>query len=598
MNQKIAKILYEMAEFLEMEGVAFKPRAYEKAAISIEALGKDIKEIYKEGGVKALEEIPGVGKGIAERVEEYIKTGKIGDYEKLKKKMPVNIQELTSIEGVGPKIIKNLYKYLGIKTLADLKKAAKAGKLKNLPYFGEKLEQKILKGIEFHEKGKGRFLLGDVIFIARAIKSRLETLPEVKKVEFTGSLRRWKETIGDIDMLVASSKAKKVMDYFTAMPEISHIYAKGATKTMARLAGGIDADLRVVGEKSFGSALQYFTGDKNHNIALRKIAIKKEFKLNEYGLYKAQSSKPKTQNYSSKLKNKKWMQVAGENEEEIYNKLGMDWIPPEIREKNGEIEAAQKHKLPRLVGIDDIKGDLQTQTDWTDGANSILEMAREAEKLGYEYIAITDHTRSLAMTGGSDEKKLLCQIKEIKKINYSLRVASYKLRVLSGAEVNILKNGSLDIPDEVLGKLDFAGAAIHSNFHFPRKEQTKRLIKAMENPHIDIVFHPTGRIIQKRPEIELDINKIFKTAKETGTALEINAFPSRLDLKDGYIRLAKKIGVKFAINTDAHSINHLHFMEFGVSQARRAWCGKKDIINTMPLKNFLEFIKKPKHKRY
>jgi DNA polymerase (family 10) len=581
-----------MAEFLEMEEVAFKPRAYEKAALSVEALKKNIKEIYKKGGIKALEEIPGIGKGIAERIEELFKTGKISDYEKFKKKMPINIRELTSIEGIGPKIVKILYKKLKIKNIKDLKKAAKAGRLKNLPHFGEKLEQKILKGIEFHDKSKGRFLLGKALFAARTIKKKLQKLPEVEKIEFAGSLRRWKETIGDIDMLAASKNAKKVMDYFANMPEVSHIYAKGKTKTMARLNLGIDADLRVVGIKSFGSALQYFTGNKNHNIRLRKIAIKKRCKLNEYGLFKNQ------QNDKLKFKNKPWKQIAGDSEKEIYNKLGMDWVPPEIRRNDGEIEAAQKHKLPKLVKLNDIKGDLQVQTNWTDGENSILEMAEEAKKIGYEYIVITDHTKSLAMTGGSDEKKLLRQMKEIEKANRSLKVAGHAFKVLSGAEVNILKDGSLDISNEILKKLDFVGAAVHSYFHLPKKEQTNRLIKAMRNPHVDIIFHPTGRVLHRRPEIELDINEILKAAKQTKTFLEINAFPDRLDLKDEYIRLAKEKGIKFAINTDAHSINHLHFMEFGVSQARRAWCEKKDIINTLSLKKFLELIKKSKEKRF
>ncbi|KKS34683.1 MAG: PHP domain protein [Parcubacteria group bacterium GW2011_GWC2_42_13] len=579
-NQELAKIFFEMAELLEMEEVEFKPRAYEKAGHSLEVLEEDINLFYKKGGIKALESIPAVGRGIAERIEEYLKTGKIKDYEKLKKKTPINIFELSAIEGVGPKIIKVLYKKLGIKNIKDLEKSAKAGKLRNLPRFGEKLEQKILKSIKFYKKSHQRFILSDVLPLAESIGSRLSKIKGVQKLEFAGSLRRRMETIGDIDILIVSDNPKTAMKIFVEMPEVEYIHAKGLTKSSVRLNTGIDADLRIVPEQSFGAAWQYFTGNKDHNIALRKIAMRNDYKLNEYALFKGKK------------------QIAGRTEEEIYKKLGLEWMPPEIRENQGEIEAGQTKTLPNLIKISNLKGDLQVQTNWTDGANSIEEMAKEAEKLGYEYIVITDHTRSLAMTGGLDEKKLLRQSKEIEKINKILNVSGSRFHVFTGAEVNILKDGSLDIKDEVLGKLDFVGAAIHSNFHLSKKEQTKRLIKAIENPNIDIIFHPTTRVIQKRPEIELDMEEIFKQAKKTGTLLEINAYPDRLDLKDEYARRAKEMGVKFAINTDAHSISHLHLMEHGIFQARRGWVEKDDVINTYPLSKFLEFIKKPKNKRF
>lgn len=582
-NQELAKIFFEMAELLEMEEVEFKPRAYEKAGHSIEVLEEDINLLYKKGGIKALEAIPAIGKGIAERIEEYLKTGKIKDYEKLKKKIPVNISELSAIEGVGPKIIKVLYKKLGIKNIKDLEKAAKAGKLKNLPRFGEKLEQKITKSIEFYKKSHQRFLLSEVFPLAESIGSHLSKIKGVQKIEFAGSLRRRMETIGDIDILIVSDNQKTAMKTFVEMPEVEYIYAKGLTKSSVRLNTGIDADLRVVKKESFGSAWQYFTGSKAHNIALRKIAMRNGYKLNEYGLFSVKTKK----------------QIAGKTEEEIYQKLGLALIPAEIRENQGEIEASQTKTLPNLIKISDIKGDLQIQTNWTDGANSIEEMAKEGHKFGYEYIVITDHTRSLAMTGGLDEKKILQQIKEIDKLNSrSAKDGTGKIKILPGAEVNILKDGSLDIKNEILEKLDFVGAAIHSNFHLSKKEQTKRLIKAMENPNIDIIFHPTTRIIQKRPEIELDMEEIFKQAKKTGTLLEINASPDRLDLKDEYARRAKEMGVKFAINTDAHSAAHLRLMEYGIFQARRGWIEKDDVINTYSLSKFLEFIKKPKNKRF
>ena len=359
-NQELAKIFFEMAELLEMEEVEFKPRAYEKAGHSLEVLEEDINLFYKKGGIKALESIPAVGRGIAERIEEYLKTGKIKDYEKLKKKTPINIFELSAIEGVGPKIIKVLYKKLGIKNIKDLEKSAKAGKLRNLPRFGEKLEQKILKSIKFYKKSHQIFILSDVLPLAESIGSRLSKIKEVQKLEFAGSLRRRMETIGDIDILIVSDNPKTAMKIFVEMPEVEYIHAKGLTKSSVRLNTGIDADLRIVPEQSFGAAWQYFTGNKDHNIALRKIAMRNDYKLNEYALFKGKK------------------QIAGRTEEEIYKKLGLEWMPPEIRENQGEIEAGQTKTLPNLIKISNLKGDLQVQTNWTDGANSIEEMAKEA----------------------------------------------------------------------------------------------------------------------------------------------------------------------------------------------------------------------------
>lgn len=582
MNQELAKIFFEMAELLEMKGVQFKPRAFEKAAHSIEALDEDMRDIYKKGGIKALEDIPGVGKGIAERIEEFVKTGKIKDYARLKKETPVDVSGLTAIEGVGPKVIQLLYKKLKIKNVSDLEKAAKAGKLRGLPRFGEKLEAKILKGIEFQKKSAGRMNIGEAMPLARKIIKYLKTVPGVERVESAGSLRRWQESVGDLDFLAISSKPKLVSEKFVHMPGVSRVYAEGETKSMVRLREGIDADLRVLPHESFGAALQYFTGSKDHNIALRKIAIKKGYKLNEYGLFKGK-----------KL-------VAGKDEEEIYKKLGLDWMPPELRTNSGEIESALRQAqgkpdgLPKLVELRDIKGDLQIQTDWSDGANTIEEYAEYAKKLGYEYIAITDHTKSLAMTGGADEKKLLRQISAIDKINKKIK----GIKILKSAEVNILKDGSLDIKDEVLSKLDIVGGAIHTAFKLSEDEQTERLIRVMKNPHVDIIFHPTTRVPMKREPIKLNFEKIFKVASETGTMMEINAHPWRLDLHDFLIREAKKFGVHFMINTDAHSLHDMNYVEYGVGQARRGWAEKKDIINTLPLKKLLELLKKPKAKRF
>ena len=569
-NTELAQIFREVALYLEMKEEPFKPRAYEKVAYSLKALEEPVGEIYRRGGVKALRAIPGVGQAIAEKIEEVIRTGGLRYYEELKKEVPVDVRGLTAIEGIGPKSVKLLYEKLAIKTAADLEKAARAGKIRGLPHFGEKMEQKILKGIEFLKQGSGRFPLGSALPLIGEIEQRLRELPEVEEVVVAGSTRRWKETIGDADILAISRKPEKVMEFFVSMSEVMHVQGQGKTKSTVKLKNGMDVDLRVVSRESFGAALNYFTGSKDHNVALRKIAQEKGLKLNEYGLFRGNKC------------------IAGKTEEEIYKALGLAFIPPELRENQGEIEAAQKGELPNLVGYRDLRGDLQTQTTWTDGANSIEEMAGEAKRLGLEYIAITDHTKGLAMTGGSDEKKLLKQMAEIDKINRSLK----GITILKGAEVNINKDGTLDIKDEVLARLDVVGIAVHSHFNLPKREMTERIVRAMRNPHADILFHPTGRVIQKREPYDVDMDALIKTAKETGTVLEIDAYPDRLDLKDGHIRKAVEAGVKLAIDSDAHRVNHIRFLEFGVAQARRGWAEKKDVINTRPLKEFLKCLKR------
>ncbi|MEK7565341.1 MAG: DNA polymerase/3'-5' exonuclease PolX [Patescibacteria group bacterium] len=583
MNQEIAKIFKEISILLSMQGVAFKPQAFERAATNIENLGEDLKDIYKKGGTKALEQIQGVGKSMAEMIEEYLKTKKIKEHLALKKKIPVDIEGLTSVEGVGPKGVYKLYKKLGIRTLGDLEKSAKAGLIKNLEGFGEKSEEKILRGLEFVKKHSGRYVLGFVLPEIREIVLRLEKSKYADKVLLCGSARRMQETIGDADILITSKNAKEVMDLFIKMPEVGRVVAKGETKSVVKLNNGLEVDLRVVAPKSFGAAAQYFTGDKNHNVELRKIAIDKGYKLNEYGLYSAKGGS------ASGGKGEKL--IAGKSEEDIYNALDMDFIPPELRTLNGEIEAAQNHKLPKLVDYGDLKGDLQIQTNWTDGENTIEEMAEAAMKIGLEYILITDHTKSLAMTGGSDEKKLEKQMAEIDKINKRSKFQDTGFKILKGAEVNILKDGSLDIDDKTLAKLDVVGVAVHSLFNLPKAEQTKRIIKAIENPNVDILFHPTGRIINKRPAYEVDMEEIIKAAKRTGTVLEIDAFADRLDLKDEHIRMAIEAGIKLSIDSDAHHTDHFKYLEIGIAQARRAWATREDIINTQPLDKMLGFLK-------
>ena len=582
LNQEIAKIFYQIAQYLEIEGVAFKPQAYEKVAMNLEILSENISDIYRKGGLGALEQIPGIGKSIAEKIEEYMKTGKIKEYEKLKKKIPVNIEELTAVEGIGPKKIKILYQKLKIKNLKDLAKAAKARKIAPLFGFGEKTEKNILEGIEFLKRSRGRFLLGEILPTVEEIIRKLEKLKEVKIISPAGSVRRMKETVGDVDILAIVENPERIMDYFVSLPEVVKIWSKGPTKASVRMSRGFDIDLRVLPEKSFGSALQYFTGSKEHNIALRKIAIDKGLKLSEYGLFKRTSAG--------------WRMIAGETEEEIYEKLGLKLIPPEMRENSGEIEAALAGKLPRIIGYGDILGDLHVHSDWNGGKNSIEELAKVAMAMGYQYIGISDHTKFLAIEHGLDEKKLEKRNKEIDRLNVKFKsqlsgVRGQMFSILKGCEANIMADGSIDIKDKALAKLDYVIAGVHSQMKMPKEKMTERIIKAMGNPHVDIISHPTGRLIGRRDEYEIDFDKILKVAGETGTVLEINANPHRLDLKDVNIRKAKKAGVKLVINSDAHHKDQLNLMEYGVNQACRGWAEKNDIVNCWPAKKMLKMLK-------
>jgi DNA polymerase (family 10) len=572
-NQELAKIFYEIANYLEMEEMPFKPYAYQKAAITLETLEEDTEEIYKEGGRKAILKIPGVGESIADKIEEYLKTGKIKYYETLKKKTPVNMEELMRVEGLGPKRIKVLYQKLEIRNLKDLEKAAKSHKISPLFGFGQKTEKNILEGIEFLKRSKGRFLLGEILPKVKEVCQKLKSLKAVERVDSAGSVRRMKETIGDVDFLVISKNPQKVMDFFVSLPGIIKIWGKGTTKASVRMKEGFDVDIRVVPARSYGSALQYFTGSKEHNIATRKIAQDLGLKLSEYGLFRG----PKM--------------IAGKTEEEIYKTLGMDWMPPEIREDQGEINAALSHKLPKLIDYKDIKGDLHCHSNWDGGANSIEVMAKAAQDMGYEYLGISDHTKFLRIEHGLDEKKLAQQRKEIDKLNARFRSSNVKFRILQGCEANILNDGSIDIKDETLKELDYVIAGIHSNFKMEKTKMTERMIKVMKNPHVDIISHPTGRILKRRDEYQIDFGKILRVAKETGTILEINSYPERLDLNDQNIRRAKEVGVKMIINTDSHHKDQMRFMEFGIAQARRGWAEKGDIINCWLLEKLLKYFK-------
>jgi DNA polymerase (family 10) len=569
-NVELARCFRDLAAYLDMEDVPFKPRAYEKAAQAIESHDRPLVDVYRAGGVKALCEIPAIGRSMAEKLEELITTGRCALHEQYRRRLPVDLGELTAIEGIGPKAVKVLYERLGVRTAADLEAAARAGRIRKLPHFGEKSEQRILHGLAALAAGRGRTPLAAVLEPIETLAERLRRIPGVSRVTIAGSIRRRRETVGDADLLVVARRAPAAIAGFVAGPDVARVLGRGDTKCSVKLASGLQVDLRVVPAESFGAALLYFTGSKAHNVALRQLAIKRRLKLNEYGLFRGTRT------------------VAGRTEEEIYERLGLAFVPPELREDQGEIEAAATGRLPRLVEADMLRGDLQTQTDWTDGADSIAVMAEAARAAGLEYIAITDHTVSLAMTGGADEKKLRRQMREIERQNRRLD----GFRILSGAEVNINRDGTLDIDDATLAALDVVGIAVHSHMSLPRAEMTARIVRAMRNPHADILFHPTGRLIGRREPYDVDMDAVIAAARETGTVLELDAYPDRLDLKDEHVRKAIAAGVPIVVDSDAHSVKHLAFPRlWGVDQARRGWATARDVLNTRPVEAFLAALK-------
>ena len=570
-NRELARIFEEIALILELEEVEWKPRAYRNAANGIENLSEDVRDIYKKGGQEALDEIPGVGKGIAKKIAEYLETGRVTKLQELRKKYPRSISALVTLEGMGPKKVKRLVKELRITSTDSLEKAARQHKIQRLEGFGAKSEEDILNAIRTQKVSKGRMLQDKAMEVAEEIVSYLKKNAPVDRLDYVGSLRRMKETIGDIDILAVSKSGQKVMDVFTKMDGVKSVLAKGTTRSSVVLEeDNIQVDIRVVPESSYAAALIYFTGSKAHNIALRKVAISKRWKLSEYGLFTRQGKK-----------------IPFRTEEALYKKLGLSFIPPELRENRGEIEAVKKGKLPDIVALNDIKGDLQTHTIYSDGTRSVEDMVKAAQDMGYEYMAITDHSESARIAGGMDRRKLEKQLKEIEKVS-----KRHKIKVLKGAEVNILKDGKLDYPDSVLKRLDIVVAAVHSSFKMPKREMTKRIIKALENPYVDILAHPTGRMIGKRKGYDADFERIFEAAAENGKALEINSEPQRLDLNDENILVAKRFNALFCINTDAHDTAGLNMMKYGVGQARRAWLTKKDVVNTWPYNQLKKVFKR------
>lgn len=565
-NLEFSRIFLEIAELLELKNDnPFKIRAYQKASRSLESLNKNLEDIYKQGGLKALEEIPGIGQAIAEHIEELIKTGQIKKYQQLKQSFPKGFAKLANIPGMGPKTALLLYKELKIDSIEKLEKAAKTGKLRNIQGMGKKKEENILRGIELKKKSHGRFLIDEATAYAELIVEKLEKLKEAKKILPCGSLRRGQETVGDLDILVVSNKPDKIMNAFVKLPMVRDILAQGKTKSSVILKNNMQADLRVVEENSFGAAAHYFTGSKAHNIHIRQLAQQKGLKVSEYGIFKGKK------------------QIGGQTEEDMFKKFNLQFIPPELREMRGEFEAATKGKIPKLVELKDIKGDLHMHTKATDGVNSIEEMAKAAKKLGYEYILITDHTKSTRVAGGLTEAELLKHLKSIRAANKKIK----GLEILAGAEVDILPDGSLDYSDETLKKLDIVICSIHSNFKMDKEKMTKRIVKALSNKYVKIFCHPTGRLIGDREAYAVDLEQVVQAAKKYKVAIEINAHPQRLDLTDIWCKRAKDLGVKIVISTDAHSIDQLELMKFGVMVARRGWLEKEDVLNTRPLRFLL-----------
>ena len=568
-NADIAAIFNKTADLLEIKGEnPFKVRAYRNAARTIENIGKSLAELVNEG--YDLTKLPGIGHDLSEYIKEIVTTGEFSKLENLEKEVPPHLVEMLSIEGLGPKRIKILYEKLNVQSMEDLRRAAESGEILKLPGFGPTLVEKILKGIRLAKKAGKRFRIDIAKNYAEDLIKYLKEIEGIIHIDVAGSYRRKKETVGDLDILVTAKDWQKVTDHFVKYPQIKEIVSKGPTRSTIILKSDLQIDLRSVPNESYGAALHYFTGSKAHNIAIRSLGVKLGLKINEYGVFKGEK------------------RVGGEKEEDIFKSVELSYIEPELRENRGEIEAAKIGKLPNLVKLSDIKGDLHTHTKYTDGKNSIEEMAKAALKKGYEYIAITDHSKRVTVAKGLDEKRLLEQIEEIDKINDKLK----GITILKGIEVDILEDGSLDLSDDVLKRLDIVVGAVHYKFKLSRQMQTKRVLKAMDNPYFNILAHPTGRLIGQREGIDIDIEKILKHAKENNCFLEINAQPERLDLNDINAKLAKEMGIKMAISTDAHNIYTLDYMEYGVYQARRGWCEKEDILNTHSLKELKKILKR------
>jgi len=564
-NKEVAAVLYEIADLLDIRGEKFKPNAYRRAARVLEGYGEDVEVL---GAEHRLKDVSGVGEALTDKITEYLTTGKISLLENLKRETPQGVVEMLAIPGVGPKTVGLVWKELGITSIEDLKNAAKGHQIMKLRGFGEKREAKILRSIEFLSEAKKRTPLGVALPLAEEIVEFVKVNAPVIRMAFAGSVRRMKETAGDLDFLAVSSKREDVVRVFTKMPMVREVAMAGETKATVILRDGIQADLRVLDERSWGSGLQYFTGSKDHNVHLRTVAQKQGLKLNEYGLFRGDE------------------QISGATEEEVYRSLGMQFIEPEMREDAGEIEAAQEGRLPKLVAMADMRGDFHVHTNLSDGGDSLEVMVEAARPRGYSYVGISDHSASLKVAHGVSVEDLLRQRDKVRAINQ----ASGGFRVLLGTECEILANGDLDYPDDILGELDFVIASVHSKFNMQLREMTDRVLTAVSHPHVNILAHPFTGMVHRREPIQLDLERVAEEAAEAGTALEINAFPDRLDLSGPQARLAKEKGAKLVIDTDSHLAEHLAFMRLGVGTARRGWLEPEDVVNCWPYERVVDFF--------
>ncbi len=568
-NTEIASVLDRIADLVEVTGGnQFRVRAYHNAARTVEGLPHQVSDLLKEG--KDLSELSGIGKDLAGKIDSIYRTGTLPLLAELEKKTGPGITEIMRIPGLGGKRVKQLMDMLGVKTIKDLEKAGKDGQIRNLAGFGEKTEKKILEGIGELRGGSDRMMLAKAEEVIADLVALLKDTKDVDRVEVAGSYRRRAETVGDIDILVTAKKGADIAEVVTDYDDVKKVISSGSTRTSVVLRSDLQVDVRVVPSESYGAALHYFTGSKAHNIAVRKIGVGKKLKINEYGIFKGDK------------------RVGGKTEQDVFKAVGLSFIAPELREDRGEIDAAAKKRLPNLLEKEELKGDLHMHTDETDGRTTMEHMLDAAKKMGYRYAAITDHSQKVAVTRGMDEKRLRKQMEKVDRLNDKTK----GFNLLKGIELDILEDGSLDLSDSVLKDLDIVVCSIHSKFNLSEKDQTQRLLRAMDNPHCNIIAHPTGRLINSRKPYALDMKRVIQHAASVGCAMEINAQADRLDLNDVHCKMAKELGAKVAISTDAHTADSLHNIQRGVWQARRGWLEASDVINTFPLQSLRKFLKR------
>jgi DNA polymerase (family 10) len=572
-NVEITQVLSEVADLLEIQSAnPFRVRAYRNAVRTIEGLTRSLSDLVDQE--EDLTELPGIGKDIAGYIQELVQTGELKLLKDLEKAVPGTLADLLRLDGVGPKRAERLWKELDIESVDDLQQALDEGRVQELKGFGQKTADRIRRSIQDYRKHVGRALISAADQLAAPLISYMAEAPGVEKLEVAGSYRRRKETVGDLDILAVCEDAAPVMEHFTAYPGAKRVESAGGTRGTIVLRTGLHVDLRIVPRESYGAALHYFTGSKDHNVTIRRRGVERGLKINEYGVFRVEKGRARGR---SRAKDEK--RVGGREEEEVYRAVGLVWTPPELRENRGEIEAAEQDALPELIELEQIRGDLQMHSTWSDGSTSIRKMAEACRELGYSYMAITDHSQRVTVAGGMDEKRLERQWKEIERVRNEVE----GIHIFSGMEVDILKDGSLDLDDEHLGRLDLVLVSVHSFMELSRRKQTDRIVRAVGHPAVHILAHPTGRLINVREPYDLDLEEVLHAAREHGVAVELNANPERLDLSDVHVFRARELGVPVVISTDAHSPEHLRYMRYGVDQARRGWLGKKDVLNTRTL---------------